>query len=219
MTLPCVLIAVCLGATAVHVFAEWRRLSRTRAISKIAASSAFVLLAFALDASASTYGLLILVALALSWIGDVLLLSSRAVLFQVGIAAFLLAHLAFAAALATRGLDGQTLLIGGALMAAFGFGVLRWLWPHLTADFRIPVVAYIAAIMLMCALAIAASVANGAWLLGAAALMFALSDISVARDRFVKEDFINRLWGLPLYFIAQILFALSVDAAPGWLRF
>jgi hypothetical protein len=40
-------------------------------------------------------------------------------------------------------------------------------------------------------------------------LAFYLSDLAVARDRFVARAFVNRLWGLPLYYAAQILFAVS----------
>jgi hypothetical protein len=46
-----------------------------------------------------------------------------------------------------------------------------------------------------------------------AAVAFYISDVSVARDRFVAPGFGNRIWGLPLYYAAQLLFALST----GWL--
>ena len=46
-----------------------------------------------------------------------------------------------------------------------------------------------------------------------AAVAFYVSDVSVARDRFVAPGFGNRIWGLPLYYGAQLLFALST----GWL--
>jgi hypothetical protein len=39
-----------------------------------------------------------------------------------------------------------------------------------------------------------------------------LSDLSVARDRFVAPGFVNRAWGLPTYFAAQLLLAASVAA-------
>jgi len=39
------------------------------------------------------------------------------------------------------------------------------------------------------------------------ALMFLVSDLAVARDRFVAQGFINRLWGLPLYYAAQLVLA------------
>jgi hypothetical protein len=41
------------------------------------------------------------------------------------------------------------------------------------------------------------------------ALAFTASDVSVARDRFVKHEFVNRAWGLPLYFGAQLLIAVT----------
>ena len=33
-----------------------------------------------------------------------------------------------------------------------------------------------------------------------------------ARDRFVAEEFANRVWGLPLYYAAQVALAWSVHA-------
>ena len=45
--------------------------------------------------------------------------------------------------------------------------------------------------------------------LAVGALAFTASDVSVARDRFVKHEFVNRAWGLPLYFGAQLLLAVT----------
>jgi hypothetical protein len=45
----------------------------------------------------------------------------------------------------------------------------------------------------------------------AAAVAFYLSDLAVARDRFVAPGFRNRLWGLPLYYGAQLLFVWTVS--------
>ena len=42
------------------------------------------------------------------------------------------------------------------------------------------------------------------------AAMFCVSDLSVARDRFVSPGFVNGAWGLPLYFGGQLLLAASV---------
>lgn len=42
------------------------------------------------------------------------------------------------------------------------------------------------------------------------ALLFYLSDIFVARDRFLKTSFLNRLVGLPIYYAGQFLLAFSV---------
>lgn len=42
-----------------------------------------------------------------------------------------------------------------------------------------------------------------------APLAFFVSDLAVARDRFVEPGFVNRFVGLPLYYGAQIVFAAS----------
>jgi YhhN family len=64
--------------------------------------------------------------------------------------------------------------------------------------------------VVMCATALAASLASGAWVFGAAALVFAASDIAVARQAFVQPALTNKLWGLPLYYAAQLALAGSV---------
>ena len=46
------------------------------------------------------------------------------------------------------------------------------------------------------------------------ALSFYLSDLFVARQRFLKAEFVNRLIGLPLYYIGQFLLALSIALLP-----
>ena len=44
----------------------------------------------------------------------------------------------------------------------------------------------------------------------AGAALFWLSDLTVARDRFVRASFANRLVGLPLYYAGQLLLASTV---------
>jgi hypothetical protein len=51
---------------------------------------------------------------------------------------------------------------------------------------------------------------SGIWTIALGASLFAISDLSVARDRFVARAFVNRLWGLPLYFAAQLILASTV---------
>ena len=75
---------------------------------------------------------------------------------------------------------------------------------------RVPVRAYVSAISLMVAAAAGTYTASPAPALLAGAIGFALSDLSVARDRFVEPGFVNRVWGLPLYYVAQLLLASSV---------
>jgi hypothetical protein len=42
------------------------------------------------------------------------------------------------------------------------------------------------------------------------ATAFYLSDVFVAREQFVAKAVANRMWGLPLYYLAQVLLAWSV---------
>jgi uncharacterized membrane protein YhhN len=89
----------------------------------------------------------------------------------------------------------------------------RWLQPHVPAKLRVPVRAYFVAISAMVACAFGTFGLAGGRVLLLGALMFFFSDLAVARDRFVAHGFVNRLWGLPLYYGGQLLLALSV--APG----
>lgn len=205
-------IIVCLVACSTLVMAEFRKWPIWRAVSKITASSAFVVIALQLGAMTTMYGRIILTALALSWVGDVLLLSRQSRIFLFGIASFLLSHIAFSIAFATRPLSLAGLAIAFVAMACIGTFVLRWLWRHLSNFYRVAVTAYVVAIFAMCTFAIALSAASGNWMLATGALAFAASDISVARDRFVSPGFVNRAWGLPLYYAAQITLALSVGS-------
>ena len=207
-----IMVIVCLVAAIFLVVAEYHKWPIRRIVFKIIASSAFVIIALQLGATTTTYGRLILAALALSWVGDVLLLSRQSRIFLLGIASFLLSHIAFAIAFATRPLSLTGLIVGFAAMVCIGTIVLRWLWRHLENFYRVAVTAYVVAIFTMCSFAIALSAASGNWMIATGALAFAASDISVARDRFVSPGFVNRAWGLPLYYAAQITLALSVGS-------
>lgn len=205
-----ILAALCLAGAFTCVFADWRGWQAIRIVSKIAASSAFVALAAVNGALASNYGRMILIALVLSWIGDVMLLSLRSSLLLGGIGAFLLAHIAFAAAFVLLPIDDLRLLIGLLFMTAVAGILIRWLWPHLESLYKFAVPTYLAAIVMMTSLAIGASSGDSMWLLAIGAVTFAASDVSVARDRFVLRSITNKAWGLPLYYAAQIMLAFTV---------
>lgn len=163
---------------------------------------------------ATTYGRAIMAALTLCWLGDMLLLAPRGRVFLAGIGAFLLGHLLFALAFAGLPLSIPALAVAAVIAILLGACTLRWLRPHLQGPYRIAVPVYVLAILLMCVLAVGASVAQSDPRLAIAALVFAASDIAVARNRFVAPGFLNRAWGLPLYYAAQVAFALSVMWMP-----
>ncbi len=206
-------VLTCLLATVALLWSEYRQLRVGIWIAKIVASTAFVWAALEAGAWGSVYGHWLLGGLALCWLGDVLLiLRSSPVLFKGGIGAFLLGHLAYATAFNHTGLGLNTAgLAGGAVvLTLFCLVVWRWLRPHLPADFVAPVAAYLLVIASMVTMASGAVVAGGPWLLGVGAVAFAISDLSVARDRFITAGFVNTGWGLPLYYLAQLALAYSV---------
>lgn len=205
-----ILTAICLLGACLSVFGEWKKSEVVRSVSKLTASTAFILLAAINGATDTHYGRLILIALVLSLFGDVFLLSVRSSFLLAGIAAFLLVHIAFAIAFASQSVDTKWFGIALVVLCAGSLAMLLWLWPHLAAFYKVAVCVYLAAITIMTALAIAVSVASGSPILAAAAIIFAASDVSVARDRFIERSIVNKVWGLPLYFVAQLMFASSV---------
>ncbi len=186
-------------------------------LAKPAASTGFVavaLLSGSSDEGIQPYGTWMVAGLVLSWFGDVLLIpEDRPRVFQAGIAAFLLGHVAYGIAFVGLGLSITVTAAAVVILAVPVWIVTRWLAPHVPSDMKIPVRAYIVVITLMLALS-AGAVAAGA---GAAILfgagMFYMSDLAVARDRFVAPGFGNRLWGLPTYYAAQLVLAATVG---GW---
>ena len=79
------------------------------------------------------------------------------------------------------------------LVVAALAGILTWLWPHL-GEMRLPVLAYCAVIGAMVWLALG---------------LFFVSDLFVARGRFVRPGKLNQLVGWPLCYAGQFLLALS----------
>jgi uncharacterized membrane protein YhhN len=213
-TLPLALTAACALSVLVLLGADRRGMAAGRVLAKLAASTAFVGVALSLGALHSRYGQLVLGALLLGWLGDALLLSRASRAFLGGLAAFLLSHGLYLAAFAPAAASAASVAAGSAL-AAVGVGalVLRWLLPHTPVGFRAPVLAYVVVILAMCVGAAGHAAATGHAAVLAGALMFAASDIAVARERFVRPGFINRLWGWPAYFAAQLVLAWTVASA------
>jgi uncharacterized membrane protein YhhN len=202
-------------AVAALVEAERREHRRAAWIAKPIASLGFVGVALAAGAADSAVGLWILVALVLCVAGDVLLLwRDSARHFIAGLGSFLLGHVAFGVAFAVRGVDSMHAIAALGVLGLPAMVVARWLWPRLRARpaMRGPVLAYIVVITAMVALAWGGHHAGAPpiWLWGAA--LFYVSDLAVARQRFVVDHFHNRLFGLPAYYAAQIAFAWGVTA-------
>jgi len=210
---PGIWISICAVAVAGLLVAERRNSQPGKWLTKPVASLAFIGTALASGALGTTYGELILLGLLLSLAGDVLLIPhGRPGVFRAGVLAFGSAHGAFAAAFLSQPLDMTWLVVSGALLLVVLLLIGRWLAPHLPAGMRVPVFAYLVVIGVMATLACAVSGAGGPPIVALGALAFTASDVSVARDRFVRHEFFNRAWGLPMYYFAQLLLALSPAA-------
>jgi uncharacterized membrane protein YhhN len=197
-------------AVAGLLVAEYRRSRAGLWLAKPIASLAFIWAGLAAGALDSSYGQLVLLGLVLCLVGDVLLIPlERPAVFRSGVFAFLAGHVAYSAAFLTRPLDPLGLAAGTVLLAVVVGAVLRWIGPTLPAGMVWPVRVYMIVIGLMSALACGVTAAGGPWAVAVGALAFTASDVSVARDRFVRHEFVNRAWGLPLYYAAQLAIATT----------
>ncbi|MBX9769539.1 MAG: lysoplasmalogenase, partial [Bdellovibrionales bacterium] len=133
-------------------------------------------------------------------------------LFLFGIASFAMGHLGYLATFLVRGQQTQT---GPTLFALpptliISALITGYLWNKIPKLLRPAVLGYV---VLISGLVIAAwrlSSGPGGTLLFVGAIAFYISDISVALDRFVQRKFIYRLWGLPLYYAAQVLLIVGL---------
>lgn len=215
MPAPLALTIGCLAAVLLLLGAERQGWRLGRAVLKLLASSCFVALAALLGAWQTAYGQWLLAALVLGWLGDALLLSDRSGWFMAGLLAFLLSHLGFGAAFLTGGVSGTAMAVALLPTLAVGVAVWRWLGPRLQGVFRVAVPVYVTAILAMCCAAAGHAAASGRWLVLAGAVLFAVSDLAVARERFVSRGFANKLWGWPTYFSAQLMLAWTVPTTTG----
>jgi len=210
------LVPWCVGLTVLavplYLVAEHREHLHSRLVLKSVASLGFVGTALAAGATDSLFGLLILAGLLLCLAGDLFLISRQRPLFNAGLVSFLLGHAVYTAAFIMRGQALLPMFAVMLLLLPIGFTIFRWLRSHAPKEMLNAIMAYIVMISVMAAAALG-TVADGApWLLLPGALAFYFSDLAVARDRFVKRGFINRAWGLPLYYLGQILIALSAGS-------
>jgi uncharacterized membrane protein YhhN len=177
---------------------------------KMVASTAVIGLVLVLNPARSAYLVLVIVALVASWVGDLALSYEGRTPFVVGLVAFAGAHVAYIAAFVARSaLDATTLVVAGAVMTIFAIVVIRWLSPHRPAELKIPIIVYVIIISTMVATAFATNATMPDVWIPIAAVAFAVSDLFVARQRFVTPSRTNRLVGLPLYFMAQTIFATT----------
>ncbi|HSJ70036.1 MAG TPA: lysoplasmalogenase [Acidimicrobiia bacterium] len=208
MTLSLVIAIVALAFGSALLTDRNDSLSR---VAKMAASTLVIVLAVTGAEEFDVYTLGILAALAASWMGDLALSHPGRRPFTIGLAAFAAAHVAYAASFVARGASSVPwMLAAGLVMAAVGTGVIRWLAPHRPQQLAVPLLVYVVIIGVMVTTAFGSLGTDPDPRIPLAASLFAASDVLVARQQFVTRAMSNRVIGLPLYFVAQVMFALTV---------
>lgn len=196
------------------LYFEKEKDSKWKLPTKTLLSCLFIVTALVQPHPIPVYFYWILIGLVFCLGGDVFLALPQEKAFLLGLVSFLLGHVAYVVAFFLAAQVTQWTWIGLGLCLVLSGGVFLWLRPHLGSMMG-PVIAYIVVISAMVV---------GAWtvigdpglalqgrtLIFIGAVSFYFSDIFVARDRFLKNEHLNRLFGLPMYYCGQFLLAFSV---------
>ena len=183
-------------------------------IVKSILSLLFVITALLQPHSVPAYYHYLFIGLIFCLIGDVCLALPQEKAFMVGLVSFLLGHVLYISAFLSLVQVSHWFSPGVFIIFGISAFIFFWLRPHLKS-MLIPVLLYIVVITVM---------ASGAWavfwkssfqiygraFILAGSLCFYVSDLFVARDKFIKEEYRNRLLGLPLYYAGQFLLAFSI---------
>lgn len=213
MKRPLTIVLVAVTALAVMALVYFLRLgsSPLAAGAKVIASIGFLATAISVGALRHRYGRILFIGLVLSFAGDMMLIGVSRDRFLLGLGSFLLAHLAYITAFTTLGISRRWALFSAIPVLLAAAATTLWLTPYLDANLIMPVHAYVGVISLMVIAAFACKGAGASTLVVAGALMFFVSDLSVAAQRIVAVDFPTIIWGLPLYYAGQICLALSTS--------
>jgi len=183
-------------------------------ITKSVLSLLFVMTALLQPHPVPAYYRYLLVGLILCLIGDVCLALPQKKAFMGGLVAFLVGHVFYIFGFLSLIPISHWISIGVFIILGVSAFIFFWLRPHLKS-MLVPVMIYIVVITLM---------AFGAWavfwkssfqisgraLILVGSFCFYFSDVFVARNKFVKEEYRNRLLGLPLYYAGQFMLAFSI---------
>ncbi len=125
-------------------------------------------------------------------LGDIALMFPGSRAFMLGLTSFLIGHLlliaAFAAETTLTTVPSVAMLIAAAVFVALVLAYLRWLLPR-TGKLAPAVVLYVLALMAMVLTTLwraAGAADDSAWIVCAGALLFALSDATLAYCKFVR---------------------------------
>ncbi len=172
-------------------------------IMVLIASTSFVMAGLMGSELHSWFDRLILLFLGLCWLGDILGPSS----FLLGLAFFLIAHLALIAACCFHGISTKRLLWTLPLFGAISITILLLMSPKISSGETLPVILYTTVITAMVACTTAYRNSSIQKILITAAVLFYLSDLALALTRYVLPGRLFTYAGYPMYYTACLLFA------------
>ena len=196
------------------LFFENRENQKGMLPTKTLLSALFVLTVLVQPHPMPCYYYFLLVGFMFCLVGDVCLALPQKKMFLFGLVSFLLGHISYIFGFFSAAEIGLWTWAGSLPVLFISGWVYTWLRPHL-GPMEMPVLVYVVIITVMI---------SGAWtvlgdinlarsgriMIFVGASCFYFSDVLVARDRFVRKGFLNRLIGLPLYYMGQFLLAFSV---------
>ncbi|MBW1780623.1 MAG: lysoplasmalogenase [Deltaproteobacteria bacterium] len=214
MTLNIIILIFAGGLLPFLLYYEYRENLRGLLPTKTALSALFVITALVQPHPMAAYTHFLLIGLLFCLGGDVFLALPQENMFRLGLVFFLIGHIFYVIAFFTTAHINMWTGWGTLIVLIFSIWIYLWLKPHL-GTMSIPVLAYVVVITTM--LSGAWSVLGDATVDGIGRIMifsgascFYISDVFVARDRFIKREAENRFIGLPLYYMGQFLLAFSV---------
>ncbi len=193
-------------------YAVWRSDRRTERWAKPATLVALIVAALVLGAANDAAGVWLLVALVFGLAGDVFLLEKSDSRFRLGLAAFLVGHVAFVLSFVQLGLDPQgwnylsLLVLGACLISTRQVAASTYLRGGLAL--AAPVAVYTVVIGAMVIYAFTTGVTS----IAVGATVFAVSDTVLARDRFVRPWDRAQLVVMVTYHVGQALIVAGVLA-------
>ena len=205
-----VLTALACTALVYFLRVEWLQLATG---AKLIASTGFLATAMSVGALRHRFGRVLFVGLVLSFCGDLFLTGASQRAFLFGLGSFLLAHLAYVGAFTIYGINRRWAVIAAIPVLAGAAIVTMWMLPSLPTELIMPVHAYTGVISLLVIAAFGSKGAGASTLFVAGALMFFVSDLSVAAQRILQSDIPTFIWGLPLYYTGQLCLALGASHA------
>jgi uncharacterized membrane protein YhhN len=181
---------------------------------KFVLSLLFVITALLQPHSVPAYYHYLFVGLIFCLIGDVCLALPQKKAFVGGLVAFLIGHVFYILGFLSLTSILHWMSAGVFIIFCMSAFIFLWLRPHLKS-MLIPVLLYILIITVMASGASAVFWkspfhVSARTLILVGSLCFYFSDIFVARNKFIKEEYRNRLLGLPLYYTGQFMLAFSI---------